>query len=42
MFSQPHHFPLQRYEMPFEFDVEGLGLCTSNQHPNIRFTLQIN
>ena len=25
--------------MPLESDVEGLGLYTSNRHPNIRFIL---
>ena len=33
MVSQPHHSPLQRYEMPLGFDVEGLELSTSSHHP---------
>ena len=41
MISQPHHSSLRRYEMPLESDVEGLGLYTSNHHPDIRFILQI-
>ena len=41
VFSQPHHSSLQQYEMPLGFDAEGLRLYTSNQHPKIRFTLQI-
>jgi len=27
--------------MPLESDVEGLGLYTTNQHPNICVTLQV-
>ena len=33
MVSQPHHSSPQRYEMPLEFDVEGLELWTSSRHP---------
>ena len=39
--GQPHHSSPRRYEMPLESDVEGLGLYTSNHHPNIRFTLEV-
>ena len=42
VFSQPHCSSLQWYQLPLEFNAEGLVLYMSNHHPNICFTIQIN